>query len=195
LQSQVWLMDFQAMRWLMNKEIAGQSGNDHPTSSPTGVFKTADGHMNIAAMGNDIFERLCRVIGAEHLIKDDRFKTVPLRGKNRSALNQAINACTQLQSTEVWIERMNQAGVPCGPILNMQQTMQDPQVRHLNLAQRIKHPKLGDIEVVGQAVQMSRSRLREFTAAPDSGEHNAQIYAELGIDATALKALKDQGIV
>jgi crotonobetainyl-CoA:carnitine CoA-transferase CaiB-like acyl-CoA transferase len=195
LQAQVWLMDFQAMRWLMNQEIPGQSGNDHPTSSPTGVFKTADGHMNIAAMGNDIFERLCRVIGAEQLIHDERFKTVALRGKNRPALNEAINQCTQTQTTAVWIERMNQAGVPCGPILNMQQTMQDPQVQHLNMAQPIKHPKLGDIEVVGQAVQMSRSALRTFSAAPELGEHNAEVYGSLGLDAAALQALKNEGII
>ena len=195
LQAQVWLMDFQAMRWLMNQEIPGQSGNDHPTSSPTGVFTTADGHMNIAAMGNDIFERLCRVIGAEQLIHDERFKTVALRGKNRPTLNEAINQCTQTQTTAVWIERMNKAGVPCGPILNMQQTMQDPQVRHLNMAQPIKHPKLGDIEVVGQAVQMSRSPLRPFGAAPELGEHNAEVYASLGLDAAALQALKEEGII
>ncbi|HBD39855.1 MAG TPA: formyl-CoA transferase, partial [Cupriavidus sp.] len=79
LQSQLWMMDFQAMRWLMNGEVPGQSGNDHPTSSPTGVFPTADGHMNIAAMGNDIFARLCNVLGAPELVQDERFRTVPLR--------------------------------------------------------------------------------------------------------------------
>lgn len=195
LQAQVWMMDFQAMRWLMNKEIPGQSGNDHPTSSPTGVFKTADGHMNIAAMGNEIFERLCRVLGAEHLLEDERFKSVPLRGKNRPALNEALNEHTQKRTTQAWIDLMNVAGVPCGPILNMQQTMEDPQVRHLGMAKTVKHPKLGDIELVGQAVKLSRSPMREFSAAPERGEHNAEVYGQLGIDPQALSALKRDGVI
>jgi crotonobetainyl-CoA:carnitine CoA-transferase CaiB-like acyl-CoA transferase len=195
LQAQVWLMDFQAMRWLMNKEIPGQSGNDHPTSSPTGVFKTSDGHMNIAAMGNEMFERLCRVLDAEYLLEDERFKSVPLRGKNRPPLNEALNTHTQAKTTEEWIDLMSKAGVPCGPILNMQQTMEDPQVRHLEMAKAVKHAKLGDIELVGQAVKLSRSPLREFTAAPERGEHNADVYATVGIDAAALGKLKEDGVI
>jgi len=180
LQSQVWMMDFQAMRWLMNGEIPGQSGNDHPTSSPTGVFKTADGYMNIAAMGNDMFVKLCEVIGAEVLLSDERFKSVPLRGKNRPSLNAALNERTQTQTTEHWIEKMNLAGVPCGPILNMQQTMEDPQVQHLEMAQPVDHPKLGDVKLVGQAVKLSRSKLPKFRPAPERGQHNLDIYSELG---------------
>jgi crotonobetainyl-CoA:carnitine CoA-transferase CaiB-like acyl-CoA transferase len=195
LQAQVWMMDFQAMRWLMNGEIPGQSGNDHPTSAPTGVFKTADGFMNIAAMGNEMFERLCKVIGADALLDDERFKTVPLRGKNRPALNDALNEKTQQQTTEHWIEQMNKAGVPCGPILNMQQTMEDPQVQHLGMAQPLKHPTLGEVKLVGQAVKFSRSPLREFTAAPERGQHNAEIYADLGLTDEQLSELKQEGVI
>lgn len=195
LQAQVWMMDFQAMRWLMNGEIPGQSGNDHPTSAPTGVFKTADGFMNIAAMGNDMFERLCNVIGADALLADERFKNVPLRGKNRPALNDALNEKTQAQTTAHWIDQMNKAGVPCGPILNMQETMEDPQVLHLGMAQSLEHPKLGEVKLVGQAVKFSRSPLRQFTAAPERGEHNAEIYADLGLSEDQLSELKQEGVI
>jgi crotonobetainyl-CoA:carnitine CoA-transferase CaiB-like acyl-CoA transferase len=195
LQAQVWMMDFQAMRWLMNGEIPGQSGNDHPTSAPTGVFKTADGFMNIAAMGNDMFERLCNVIGADALLADERFKSVPLRGKNRPALNDALNEKTQAQTTAHWIDQMNKAGVPCGPILNMQETMEDPQVLHLGMAQSLEHPKLGEVKLVGQAVKFSRSPLRQFTAAPERGEHNAEIYADLGLSEDQLSELKQEGVI
>ncbi len=195
LQAQVWMMDFQAMRWLMNGEIPGQSGNDHPTSAPTGVFKTADGFMNIAAMGNDMFERLCNVIGADALLADERFKSVPLRGKNRPALNDALNEKTQAQTTAHWIDQMNKAGVPCGPILNMQETMEDPQVLHLGMAQSLEHPKLGEVKLVGQAVKFSRSPLRQFTAAPERGEHNAEIYADLGLSEAELSELKQEGVI
>ena len=183
------------MRWLMNGEIPGQSGNDHPTSAPTGVFKTADGFMNIAAMGNDMFERLCKVIGAEPLLADERFKSVPLRGKNRPALNEALNEKTQAQTTAHWIDQMNQAGVPCGPILNMQETMEDPQVQHLGMAQSLEHPKLGEIKLVGQAVKFSRSPLRQFKAAPERGEHNAEIFAGLGFSEIQLSDLKQEGVI
>ena len=90
---------------------------------------------------------------------------------------------------------MNVAGVPCGPILNMQQTMQDPQVQHLAMAETVKHPKLGDIQLVGQAVKLSRSSLRDFTAAPERGEHNAEVYGQLGIDASTLAQLKQDGVI
>lgn len=195
LQSQVWMMDFQAMRWLMNKEIAGQSGNDHPTSSPTGVFPTQNGHMNIAAMGNDIFARLCKVIGAEELIDDARFTNVPLRAQNRKALNAAIAEKTQLKSTEEWIDLMNQKGVPCGPILSMDQTFENEQVRHLEMAAPLKHPKLGDIQVVGQAVKFSRSEFGTLTPAPEHGEHNQSVYATLGLSDDELDALRQEGVI
>lgn len=195
LQAQVWMMDFQAMRWLMNGEIPGQSGNDHPTSAPTGVFKTADSYMNIAAMGNDMFIKLCEVIGADALIADERFKSVPLRGKNRPALNAALNERTQTQTTDHWIEKMNLAGVPCGPILNMQQTMEDPQVQHLQMAQPVDHPKLGDVRLVGQAIKLSRSELPAFRAAPERGQHNHDIYGDLGITQDELIKLKQEGVI
>jgi len=195
LQAQVWMMDFQAMRWLMNGEIPGQSGNDHPTSAPTGVFKTADGFMNIAAMGNEMFERLCKVLGAEALLTDERFKSVPLRGKNRPALNEALNEKTQQQTTAHWTEQMNKAGVPCGPILNMQQTMEDPQVQHLGMAQPLEHPTLGEVKLVGQAVQFSRSPLRKFSPAPERGQHNAEIFADLGLTEGQLDELKQEGVI
>lgn len=195
LQSQVWMMDFQAMRWLMNKEVPGQSGNDHPTSSPTGVFPTADGHMNIAAMGNDIFARLCKVIGAEDLIDDPRFLTVPLRGKNRPALNQRIAERTRTRPTQEWIDLLNESGVPCGPILAMDETFANEQVRHLEMATPLDHPKLGEIQVVGQAIKFSRSRFEKPIHAPERGEHNDEVYGSLGLSAEKIAQLKSEGII
>jgi len=195
LQAGLWMMDFQAMRWLMNQEVPGQSGNDHPTSSPTGVFPTRNGHMNIAAMGNDIFMRLCKVIGAEELLADDRFRTVPLRAKNRPALNAAISDRTRLKDTEEWIALMNEQGVPCGPILSMDQTFENEQVRHLQMAAPLAHPKLGEIKVVGQAVKFSRSQFGDLTPAPERGEHNGSVYAELGIAQEELERLRQDGVI
>lgn len=195
LQSQVWMMDFQAMRWLMKKEIAGQSGNDHPTSSPTGVFPTANGYMNIAAMGNKMFAHLCTVIGADELMSDERYATVPLRAANRKPLSEAIANHTRLKPTEEWIELMNSEGVPCGPILSMDQTFQNEQVQHLQMAKTLTHPTLGDIQVMGQAVKFSDFELGELTPAPEPGEHNLQIFKSMGLSSTQINDLKAEGVI
>lgn len=195
LQAQVWMMDFQIMRWLMNKEIPGQSGNDHPTSSPTGVFKTSDGYMNIAAMGTEMYVRLVNILGVPDMATDPRYQTLQLRAKNRPALNAEIEAVTLQNTTAFWIDLLNKEGVPCGSIKNVQETMEDPQVQHLGMAKALQHPKLGEISVVGQAVILSRSKKDVFTAAPDRGEHNDEVYAEFGITPEHLVQLRQEGAI
>jgi len=195
LQAQVWMMDFQIMRWLMNKEIPGQSGNDHPTSSPTGVFKTSDGYINIAAMGTEMYVRLVTVLGVPEMATDPRYQTLQLRAKNRPQLNADIAAVTMQNTTKFWIDLLNQEGVPCGSIKNVQETMEDPQVQHLGMAKSLQHPKLGEISVVGQAVILSRSKRDVFTAAPDRGEHNEEVYAEFGVTPDRLAALRQEGAI
>lgn len=189
LQAQIWMMDFQAMRWLMNGEVPGQSGNDHPTSSPTGVFETRDGYMNIAAMGNALFERLCEAIGAPELIGDPRFGSVPDRATNRPALNAAINECTRLRETDDWIARLNEAGVPCGPILTLDQTFDDPQVRHLEMVWKVEHPKLGPISVLGQPFSLSRTPPVSPAPAPARGQHSHEILDEFGFSSEEIAEL------
>ena len=195
LQAQVWMMDFQIMRWLMNKEIPGQSGNDHPTSSPTGVFKTSDGYINIAAMGTEMYVRLVTVLGVPEMATDSRYQTLQLRAKNRPQLNADIAAVTMQNTTKFWIDLLNKEGVPCGSIKNVQETMEDPQVQHLGMAKSLQHPKLGEISVVGQAVILSRSKRDVFTAAPDRGEHNDEVYTEFGVTPERLASLRQEGAI
>ena len=195
LQSQVWMMDFQIMRWLMNKEIPGQTGNDHPTTAATGVYPTADGYINLAAMGTEMFIKLVTAIGLPELAEDPRFKLLKTRGQNRPALNAAIAARTKQEPTADWIELLNKAGVPCGSIKNVKETMEDPQVVHLGMAKIIQHPNLGEISVVNHPVIMSRSKREVFTAAPDRGEHNKEVYAEFGVSAAEVDALLQDGAV
>ena len=195
LQSQVWMMDFQIMRWLMNKEIPGQTGNDHPTTAATGVYPTADGYINLAAMGTEMFIKLVTAIGLPELAEDPRFKLLKTRGQNRPALNAAIAARTKQEPTADWIELLNKAGVPCGSIKNVKETMEDPQVVHLGMAKTIQHPNLGEISVVNHPVIMSRSKREVFTAAPDRGEHNKEVYAEFGISAAEVESLLQDGAV
>ena len=196
LQAQLSMMDFQAMRWLVDGEVPGQSGNDHPTSSPTGVFPTQDGFMNIAAMGNDIFSRLCNVLEAGALAQDERFRTVRLRAANRLPLSEAIAARTRTRPTRQWIDMMNRAGVPCGPILRMDDVFADPQVAHLGMRQPLAHPALGDIAVLGRPVVLSRTIPTTFMPAPEAGQHNGDVYGRmLTMDSERLAALAARGVV
>jgi crotonobetainyl-CoA:carnitine CoA-transferase CaiB-like acyl-CoA transferase len=152
--------------------------------------------MNIAAMGNDIYARLCRVLELPELIEDERFLTVPLRARNRPALNAAIGARTATRPTAEWIALMNKEGVPCGPILGMDQTFEDPQVRHLGLSREIRHPALGPISVVGQPMILSRSTTGEMAPAPERGQHNGDVYGGmLGLAPADLQQLAREGVI
>lgn len=195
LQAQVWMMDFQIMRWLMNKEIPGQTGNNHPTTAATGVYPTSDGFINLAAMGTEMFVRLVKALGRPEIAEDPRFKDIKTRGQNRPALNELIAECTKEKPSAYWIDVFNKEGVPCGYIKNVKETMEDPQVVHLGMAKKLQHPKLGEISVVNQAVIMSRSKRDVFTAAPDRGEHNHEVYAEFGFSAERVNGLAKAGAI
>src|SRR5476651_496029 len=134
LQAQIFMLDFQASRWLMEKDVAKQAGNNHPTSIPTGVFKTSDGYINIATTGGRIWERCAQAIGAPDLVTNPDYATAPARSKNRDALNAAISRFTEQKSTDTWVRELNAAGVPCGPIYSIDQMFEDDHVRHLGIA-------------------------------------------------------------
>ncbi len=148
------MLDFQGARWTIAHEVPEQAGNDHPTSIPTGVFQTSDGYINIASAGDEIFGRFCRAIERPDLAEHPDYKTGRARSDNRKALNAAIEAITRTRTSADWIDRLNKAGVPSGPIYKMDEVFADPQVKHLGIAQKVHHPKLGDIELIGQAVTL-----------------------------------------
>jgi formyl-CoA transferase len=195
LSAQIAMLDFQAARWLIAKEVPGQAGNNHPTSIPTGVFKTKDGHINIAAAGAEIYQRLCKAIGAENLATDPDYATDKLRSKNRDKLNAAIEEITKTRRSAEWIELINGAGVPCGPIYKMDEVFADPQVRHLGIAQGVEHPSLGHIEVVGQAVTLSRTPSAIRTPTPERGQHTDEVLRELGYDQAAIAQFRGKGVI
>ena len=197
LEAMIQMMDFQSARFLMNGEVAQQAGNDHPTGIPTGVFPTADGHINIAAAGTVHFERLCNTLGAPALFHDPDYASGPLRSDNRQALNERISDFTRTRPSADWIDVFNEAGVPCGPIYSVDQVFADPQVEHLQMARPADHPTLGEIRLVGQAINLTRTpepaRFRRPT--PGLGEHTDEILSELGYDAERVAALKEKEVV
>ena len=195
LAAQIAMLDFQAARWLIAQEVPEQAGNDHPTSIPTGVFKTRDGHINIASAGDEIFGRLCRALDRPALAEHADYRTGRLRSQHRQALNAAIEAVTQQRDSAEWIERFNEAGVPAGPIYSIDQVFADPQVRHLGIAQPVEHATLGRLELVGQAVSLSRTPSRLATASPEPGEHTDAILGELGYSAGDIAGLRERGVV
>jgi len=195
LQAMVTMLDFQAARWLIDGEIPPQAGNDHPTGIPTGVFTTSDGHINIAASGQVMYRRLCEAIGAEHLIDDPRFKTMADRSKNRKAMNEELDRVLARKTSAEWIDVLNKAGVPTGPIYNVRQVFEDPQIQHLGLAQPVRHAERGEIKVQGLPVTLSRTPGAIRMPAPTHGQHTDEILAELGYSRADIERLKNDKVV
>ena len=180
LQAQIFMLDFQASRWLNKSEVPQQAGNNHPTSIPTGVFKTADGHINIATTGQKIWERFCAAIEAPELTDHADYKTGPLRSKNRDALSAEIDKRTVSRTSADWVERLNAAGVPSGPIYAIDQMFADPQVKHLGVAKDVRKSNGETLRVVGQPIALSRTPSKIAAAPPALGEHTDEVLAEFG---------------
>ena len=197
LEAQIAMLDLQATRWLIDGEIPGQAGNDHPTLIPTGVFPTADGHINIAGSNSTLYQRLCQAIGRSNLIDHPDYATPERRSKNRKALNASISEKTRERPSSHWVQLFNDAGVPCGPINTIDQTFADPQVQHLDIARAVDHAKRGEIRVVGQPIHLERAPQPERMRlpAPALGEHTDELLATLDFDAAAIADLRTRHVI
>ena len=193
LQAQIFMLDFQAARYLVEGEVAKQAGNNHPTSIPTGAFKTRDGFINIATSSGKMWQILCRTIGADALLHNPHYETDAGRSTHRDALNAEIESYLESGTSNEWVERLNKAGVPCGPIYAIDQVFADPQVVHLGIAQKVdgkKHEKKdGALRLVGQPVTLSRTRSRLVARPPKLGEHTDAVLKEFGFSARQVAAL------
>ncbi|HXQ49780.1 MAG TPA: CoA transferase [Stellaceae bacterium] len=195
LAAQIAMLDFQATRWTMSKDVPGQAGNNHPTNIPSGVFRTKDGHINIASAGQEMFKRFCTASGLGNLMTDPEFSTPKGRLKNRDKLNAIMEEVTATKTSSEWIDILNRAGVPCGPIYRMDEVFADPQVRHLGIVQPVEHPTLGKIDLIGQAVTLSRTPSRLRRATPERGENTDEVLRELGYDGETIARFHRDGVV
>ncbi len=189
------LIDFQVARYLFKGDVAKQGGNDHPSTMPVSSYRTKDGYINIAASGDSIWKRLCKVLGRDDWLAMPEFSSDPLRVKNRKALNEALNTVLAARTSAEWIEALNAASVPCGPIYNMDQVFEDPQVKHLGIAARAKHPILGEIKMQNQPVKLSRTPGTVAVTTPELGEHTDEVLASIGYSKTDIAGLRDGKVV
>jgi formyl-CoA transferase len=182
LQAQIFMLDFQAARWTMEGEVPNQAGNDHPTSIPTGVFKTADGYINIAAAGDIMWQRI------KSLFKDTAFDHPDFdsgagRSKYRKAVNALIENHTIKDTSDNWIARLNKLGIPCGEINTIDKVFANPQVIHLGIAAPMPSLEKGETKAIAQPIHMSRSKSKLCVAPPRAGAHTREILLEAGYTA------------
>jgi formyl-CoA transferase len=189
LQAQIFMLDFQAARWLQMHEVAKQAGNNHPTTIPTGVFKTKDGHINIAGGGQVMWERIAQAIDAPDLLTNPDFANGALRSTNRDAVNAVIEGKTVHKTSAEWIDIFNKIGVPCGPIYAIDQMFADPQVKHLGMAIAGHRPDGSEELFVAQPVSLSRTPTRIAATPPEQGEHTDEVLKEFGFADNEIAAL------
>ena len=195
LQAGIALCDFQAARYLMKGEVPPQVGNDHPTSMPTSAYRTADGYINVGASGEGMWQRLCKAIGREDLHSSHDFNSNEKRAENRGKLNALLNQSLAKKTSAEWIDALNAAGVPCGPIYSIDQVFSDPQVQHLGIASPVKSEKLGDIKLVGSPVNITGVSKKIRTATADAGAHTDEILSSVGYSKEELQQMRAKGVI
>ena len=195
LEAQLFMLDFQAARWLMDKEVPKQAGNDHPTGIPTGVFPTSDGHINIAASSGRLWERFCETVERPDWKTHEKWKTQQGRSKDRAAINAAIGEITRTKPAVHWIELFEANGIPCGPIYTMDQVFADPQVKHLRMARVMHSPTVGDKEVVASAINISGFSKDIRLPMPEAGSSTDEVLRGVGYSAGEIEDMRARGVI
>jgi len=194
LEAMVAMMDFQATRWTMKQDVPQQAGNDHPTTTPTGLFNTSDGIVNLAGGGQKMWNRIVQTLGIEEAAKDPDVATDKLRTQNRAKTNAMLQKAMQTDTTAHWVAAFNKAGVPCGPVYAMDQVFADEQVKHLGLAWTVQHPTLGAIDLVRSPMQIDGAAPAR-RPTPERGEHTDEVLGEFGLSAADIAMLRSQGAI
>ncbi len=195
LEALVGSLSFQAARYLNTAEVPPPVGNHHPLTAPMGVYRAKDGHLNLAVGNDDMWGRLCRVLGQPELADDPRFAKGSARLKNRAAMDEILEAALAKKPATEWVETLNAAGVACGSIYRLDQVFADPQVVESGLVRELNHPVWGLHKVMGLPMRLHRTPARVRTPAPLPGAHTREVLAELGYDEAGIEALVADGVV
>lgn len=196
LDVQVACLANQAMNYLTTGKAPSRMGNAHPNIVPYEDFPTADGNM-VLTVGNDAqFARLCDVLGHPEWASDDRFATNPARVASRRELIPKLRQATVMRSTREWVDVLERAGVPCGPVNTLDQVFDDPQVLARGMKQSLHHPALGEVPSVGNPIKLKLTPVSYRMAPPLLGEQSDQVLRKIaGLSPDAIKALRDQGVI
>ena len=195
LQAQAFMLDFQAARYLMEGQVPAQAGNEHPTSVPTNRYETADGAINIAVAGDVIWQRFCEAIGKQDWLDDPAYRTNANRHAHRAVMNQEIEAITRTRTSAEWVDLLLAAGVPCGPIYNVEEMFADPQVQHLGIAETMQSEAFGETRAMAQPIRMARTPSKITTAPPGRGADTDELLQELGLGDAEIEALRERSII
>ena len=195
LETQIFLLDFQASRYLMKGEVAKQTGNDHPTMTPSGVFPTSDGFINLAASSGRLYERLCDVCEKPEWKTHAQFGKLTDRTANRPAFNAALGEVLQQKPTAHWVEKFDEAGIPAGPINTIDKVFADPQVQHLGIAAPVNSPHYGDTKIVGSALNFSGVKKEIRSATPEAGAHTDEVLDWLGYSKKDIEKMRASGAI
>ena len=195
LEVQIFMLDFQASRWLMEGEVAGQAGNDHPTGVPTGVFPASDGYINISASSSRMFTRLCNAIERPDWLEREDWKTQLDRSKARKEINAALSEITRTKPAIHWIELLESVGIPCGPIYSIDQMFADPQVQHLRMARPMESPVLGTKDVVASAINISGFSKDIRLPTPEAGSSTDEVLRSIGYSDAEIADMREKGAI
>lgn len=195
LHSMIAMLDFQAARYLNEGDVPQPCGNDHPTASPMGLFRAKDGLLNLGVAGSGNWRRFCEALQRLDWLDDERFSTSAARIAHRAELSQVIEEVFAAQPVSYWVDRLNRAGVPAGPLYTVPEIFEDPQVRHLGVTAQATTRSGKNCTFVTQPIRLERTPASVAAAAPGTGEHNEEVLREVGLTDDEIRHLCAQGIV
>ena len=194
LETAIGFSSWTSAQWLADHQEPTRQGSRHRQNAPYQRMRTKDGYLMVGAAGEAIWARCAKALGHPEWCEDPRFATNQARMANRDALAAAMNALLATNTTNDWVEVLEAAGVPCGPVCDYAQLFADPQVRHRGLVQYASDAELGEVPHIRTPVRIGEG-VRVRTLAPKLGRHNTEIFGRLGVSEAGIERLRAQGVV
>ena len=195
LDSVVSLFAYMSANFFAGGKLPLRTGNDHPIVSPYGVFRAKDGDIAIAPSNDPIYEKLVAALNLTHLKEDPGLSTNDQRMAHREKINAIVQEKIGTNTRQHWIDYLNKAGVPCGPIMNLEEVFDDPQIQHQEMILEVDHPGYGKVKMTGFPVKMGETPCRVRVPAPELGEHTEEILGTLGLKGDAVSELRTKGVI